>query len=138
MKLISTLEKVAAISLSILSIVVYANMARGSSAKIAESINCNNPQTTLEMRHCASQSYEKADKQLNQVYRQLKPKLSPSRQKKLVETQLAWIEFRDKNCKFEASHVEGGSLEPVLELLCLVEMTEERVKDLQGYSNLSY
>jgi uncharacterized protein YecT (DUF1311 family) len=102
-KLISTLEKVVAISLSILSIVVEPNLAWSSSEKIAQSINCKNPQTTVEMRRCADQSYEKADQQLNQVYRQLKPKLSPSRQKKLVEAQLAWIEFRDKNCTFEAS-----------------------------------
>ncbi len=136
MKLRSSLQKIAFISLPILGIVAAPNLARGNSYQVAQNVNCNNAQTTVEMRVCAGRSYEVADKKLNQVYRQLKPKLGTSQQKKLVNAQVAWIQFRDKSCKFESSFAEGGTLEPVLELGCLADVTEQRVKDLQGSLDL--
>ncbi|MEM6752234.1 MAG: lysozyme inhibitor LprI family protein [Cyanobacteria bacterium P01_C01_bin.38] len=133
MKLRSTLQKVALISLPILGFVAVPNIARGNSYQVAQNVNCNNPQTTLEMRVCAGQSYEKADRKLNLVYRQLKPRLGASQQNKLVNAQRAWIQFRDQSCAFEGAFAEGGSLEPVLKASCLTDVTEQRVKDLQGY-----
>ncbi|MEL6459025.1 MAG: lysozyme inhibitor LprI family protein [Cyanobacteria bacterium J06621_15] len=133
MKLRSTLQKIALISLPILGFVAAPNIARGDSFEIAQKVNCNSPQTTYEMKVCAGQSYEKADKNLNQVYRQLKPKLVRSQQNKLVNAQRAWIQFRDKSCKFEGDFAEGGTLQPVLEMNCLADVTEQRVKDLQRY-----
>ncbi|NJO63500.1 MAG: DUF1311 domain-containing protein [Richelia sp. RM2_1_2] len=133
MKLPSNLQKLALISLPILGIVASPNLADANSFKIAQNVNCNNPQTTLEMRVCASKSYEAADKKLNQVYRQLRPKLNAKQQKRLVDAQTAWIQFRDKSCVFEAGEAEGGTLEPVLKLSCLTNVTQQRVKNLEGY-----
>ncbi|MBE9215702.1 lysozyme inhibitor LprI family protein [Plectonema cf. radiosum LEGE 06105] len=133
MKLHSNLQKLALISLPILGIVASANLAHANSYQIAQNVNCNNPQTTLEMRVCAGRSYEAADKKLNQVYRQLKPKLNAKQQKRLVDAQIAWIQFRDKSCAFEAGEAEGGTLEPVLKLSCLTDVTQQRVKDLERY-----
>ncbi|NJL78142.1 MAG: lysozyme inhibitor LprI family protein [Richelia sp. SM2_1_7] len=133
MKLRSNFQKLALISLPILGIVASPNLADANSFKIAQNVNCNNPQTTLEMRVCASKSYEAADKKLNQVYRQLKPKLNAKQQKRLVDAQIAWIQFRDKSCAFEAGEAEGGTLEPVLKLSCLTDVTQQRVKNLEGY-----
>ena len=133
MKLLSTLQKTALISLPILSIVALPNLARGNSYEIAQNFNCNNPQTTTAMKVCAGENYKKADKKLNQVYQQLKPKLRISQQNRLIDAQRAWIQFRDKSCAFEGAFAEGGSLEPVLKTSCLTDVTEQRVKDLQGY-----
>lgn len=133
MKLHSILQKAALISLPILGILALPKLARSNSDEIAQNVNCNSPQTTLEMRICAGQSYEKADKKLNQVYRQLKPKLGTSQQKKLIDAQRAWIQFRDKSCAFSGAFAEGGTLEPVLTTSCLTNVTEERIKDLEGY-----
>lgn len=132
MKLSSALQKVALISLPILGIVAAPNLARGDSFEITQNFNCNSPQTTYEMRVCADRSYKAADKKLNRVYQQLKPKLGRSQQKKLVSAQLAWIKFRDNTCKFRSSFAEGGTLEPVLELGCLADVTEKRVQDLEA------
>ncbi|MEB3218263.1 MAG: lysozyme inhibitor LprI family protein [Nostocales cyanobacterium 94392] len=133
MKLHSNLQKIALISLPILGIVASPNLADANYFKIAQNVNCNNPQTTLEMRVCAGKSYETADKKLNQVYRQLKPKLNAKQQKRLVDAQTAWIQFRDKSCAFEGAFAEGGTLEPVLKLSCLTDVTQQRVKDLERY-----
>ncbi|MEM7726816.1 MAG: lysozyme inhibitor LprI family protein [Cyanobacteria bacterium P01_A01_bin.45] len=133
MRLSYTFQKITLISLPLISIIASPNLARGNSYKTVQSANCNNPQTTLEMKICAGRTYEAADKKLNRVYRQLKPKLRTSQQKKLVNAQLAWIQFRDKSCAFEATEAEGGTLEPILKLNCLADTTQQRTKDLQRY-----
>ena len=101
--------------------------------QLAQRPNCNNPQTQSEMNICASIAYQNADRKLNQVYRQLLPKLSASRKQKLISAQQAWIKFRDSSCEFERSAYEGGSLAPMIYGFCLANVTEQRTKDLQRY-----
>ena len=101
--------------------------------QLAQRPNCNNPQTQSEMNICASIAYQNADRKLNQVYRQLLPKLSASRKQKLISAQQAWIKFRDSSCEFERSAYEGGSMAPMIYGFCLAAVTEQRTKDLQRY-----
>ncbi|GBD53340.1 DUF1311 domain-containing protein [Microcystis aeruginosa NIES-298] len=101
--------------------------------QLAQRPNCNNPQTQSEMNICASIAYQNADRKLNQVYRQLLPKLSAARKQKLITAQQAWIKFRDSSCEFERSAYEGGSIAPMIYGFCLANVTEQRTKDLQRY-----
>ncbi|MEO1373148.1 MAG: lysozyme inhibitor LprI family protein [Cyanobacteria bacterium J06635_10] len=128
MNLLSRVQKIALISLALIGIFASPSLASGDL-----NVDCNNAQTTLEMRVCANNFYGEADKKLNQVYQQLKPKFGSSQQNKLVTAQRAWIQFRDESCALEGAFAEGGTLEPVLELSCLAGVTEKRVKDLERY-----
>lgn len=101
--------------------------------QLAQRPNCNNPQTQSEMNICASIAYQNADRKLNQVYRQLLPKLSAARKQKLIAAQQAWIKFRDSSCEFERSAYEGGSIAPMIYGFCLANVTEHRIKDLRRY-----
>jgi uncharacterized protein YecT (DUF1311 family) len=101
--------------------------------QLAQNPNCNNPQTQSEMNICASIAYQNADRKLNQVYRQLLPKLSAARKQKLITAQQAWIKFRDSSCEFERSAYEGGSMAPMIYGFCLAAVTEQRTKDLRRY-----
>ncbi|ELP54369.1 hypothetical protein O53_3187 [Microcystis aeruginosa TAIHU98] len=101
--------------------------------QLAQRPNCNNPQTQSEMNICASIAYQNADRKLNQVYRQLLPRLSAARKQKLISAQQAWIKFRDSSCEFERSAYEGGSLAPMIYGFCLANVTEQRTKDLRRY-----
>ena len=101
--------------------------------QLAQNPNCNNPQTQSQMNICASIAYQNADRKLNQVYRQLLPKLSAARKQKLITAQQAWIKFRDSSCEFERSAYEGGSIAPMIYSNCLADVTEQRTKDLQRY-----
>jgi uncharacterized protein YecT (DUF1311 family) len=101
--------------------------------QLAQRPNCNNPQTQSEMNICASIAYQNADRKLNQVYRQLLPKLSAARKQKLITAQQAWIKFRDSSCEFERSAYEGGSMAPMIYGFCLADVTEQRTKDLRRY-----
>ncbi|MFN9735327.1 MAG: lysozyme inhibitor LprI family protein [Microcystis sp.] len=127
--------------LSIASLLAVGMATRGiasptsaaTNLQLAQRPNCNNPQTQSEMNICASIAYQNADRKLNQVYRQLLPKLSASRKQKLISAQQAWIKFRDSSCEFERSAYEGGSMAPMIYGFCLADVTEQRTKDLQRY-----
>lgn len=100
---------------------------------LAQKIDCQNAQSTAAMSQCAVMEAEKADQKLNQTYQQLKSKLPTSQKKRLTDAQLAWINFRDKDCAFAGGEFEGGSFAPVAETLCLARVTNQRVSDLNGY-----
>jgi uncharacterized protein YecT (DUF1311 family) len=127
--------------LSIASLLAVGMATRGiasptsaaTNLQLAQRPNCNNPQTQSEMNICASIAYQNADRKLNQVYRQLLPKLSASRKQKLISAQQAWIKFRDSSCEFERSAYEGGSMAPMIYGFCLANVTEQRTKDLRRY-----
>jgi len=113
--------------------VIASPTSAATNLQLAQRPNCNNPQTQSEMNICASIAYQNADRKLNQVYRQLLPKLSASRKQKLISAQQAWIKFRDSSCEFETSAYEGGSIAPMIYSNCLADVTEQRTKDLQRY-----
>jgi uncharacterized protein YecT (DUF1311 family) len=103
------------------------------SLQLAQQPNCRNPQTQTEINICAGIEYQNADKKLNQVYQQLIPKLSASRRQKLILAQRAWITFRDANCEFERSQLEGGTIASAIQAACMAELTKTRTAQLDQY-----
>ncbi len=118
--------------------VLLSSIASSGSAtaemRLAQQPNCSNPQYQAEMNACAALDYKQADKKLNQVYPQVRNKLSGSRREQLTSAQLAWIEFRDANCEFESSLFEGGSMAPMILSGCLARVTKQRTADLESYA----
>ncbi|MBE9185810.1 DUF1311 domain-containing protein [Microcoleus sp. LEGE 07076] len=101
--------------------------------QIAQQPNCKSPQTTLDMNMCASQEFKAADTKLNQVYQQLRAKLSSKKKQRLTVAQRTWIEFRDKTCDYEAGKFEGGTLAASTYVYCRARVTQQRIKDLEDY-----
>lgn len=100
---------------------------------IAQQLNCKNPGSNVEYKECARRAYEQADRQLNQAYRQLTSRLGSAERKELTSAQLAWIQFRDKNCSFEVYRSRGGTGYGGFLSACLDRMTRERTTDLERY-----
>jgi uncharacterized protein YecT (DUF1311 family) len=115
------------------SILVFPAATMAKPILVAQKLNCNLPQTQLEINRCSQLAYQNADKKLNQVYKQLLPKLERPRQQKLIAAQQAWIKFRDNSCEFERSGYEGGSIAPSVYLNCLEKLTKQRTQQLQEY-----
>ncbi|MBE9095391.1 lysozyme inhibitor LprI family protein [Tychonema sp. LEGE 07203] len=107
--------------------------ASNISRKIAQQPNCKSPQTTLDMNMCSSQEFKAADTKLNQVYQQLRGKLSSKQKQRLTVAQRTWIEFRDKTCDYEAGMFEGGTLAAPIYVYCRARVTQQRIKDLEDY-----
>ena len=99
-----------------------------------------------EARDCVKAELQKADAQLNKLYKELQAQIrvaykddkiiaADSVKQMLVQAQRKWIEFRDGECGFQSEQAQGGTgtLEPFVHSKCLLKMTRERVEAFQGY-----
>jgi uncharacterized protein YecT (DUF1311 family) len=101
--------------------------------QVAQQPNCKSPQTTLDMNVCSSQEFQAADRKLNQVYQQLQAKIRSRQKQRLTAAQATWIAFRDQNCDYAKGQFEGGSVAASTYGYCRARVTQERIKDLEGF-----
>ena len=114
--------------------------------------NCANPQAQQEMNYCAGQDAERADAELNTVYRTAIASAQaadrdyaradpggasahsgePGEEATLREAQRAWVAFRDAHCRLESFEARGGSMQPMLEGGCRATLTRARTAELRG------
>ena len=102
---------------------------------VAHAADCDNATDQATMNQCAAQQNKAADKELNALYQQINARLkdSPESKKQLIGAQRAWIGFRDAECKFSASGVEGGSVYPLIYSNCITDLTKARVEAFKTY-----
>jgi uncharacterized protein YecT (DUF1311 family) len=94
---------------------------------------CENPRTQAEMTSCAAAQLRQADGELNAVYQQLMKRLSAEHRPQLLQTQRAWLDFRNRHCELVAGIVSGGgTLEPLEHKDCLRELTVARSAQLEA------
>lgn len=93
---------------------------------------CADAQTQAEMNICWGKEYKAADARLNQVYRQLVAKLDDEEKAQLKNAQTAWLKYRDANCDFVADQYKGGSIRPMIDAICLADVTNNRTKELSA------
>lgn len=109
-----------------------------------QNIDCKNAETQADMNSCAAMDYEKADKQLNVVYKEaLKSQADLDKQsaeinpdyvgavQALKKAQRAWIDYRDGQCEGVGYQAVGGSMQPMLINGCEADLTNKRIKELQ-------
>ena len=115
-------------------------LALAPAALGAQTLDCQAPQTQIEMTGCAAQAHAKADAALNAAFRLAvaqarrmdagQPGLTPSNEDMLRDAQRAWIPYRDKACASESTLARGGSMQNQLFYLCLERLTQDRTRDL--------
>lgn len=95
-------------------------------------------QSQYQMNMDAYKEFQKSDKELNVVYRQLIKKYSTddtgdaATRKKIVASERAWIRYRDAEADAEASvDVEGGSMYPMEYSTDAAILTDDRIKKLK-------
>jgi uncharacterized protein YecT (DUF1311 family) len=111
----------------------------------AREYHCTAPETQsqLEMNMCAELDFERADLDLNRVYReevesarQADREIERSDQRAtseavLRQAQRAWLTFRDAQCTYEGyGEARGGSMEPMVYSACRSRLTRERIAQL--------
>jgi uncharacterized protein YecT (DUF1311 family) len=92
---------------------------------------CPGSNTQHELNQCAARARDKADAELNKVYRELIKDTGTTERAKLRAAQLAWIKFRDAQCDYESIGNKGGSIYPMVASFCLARVTTARTKQLQ-------
>jgi len=120
-------------------------MATAAYAQDAETVDCDNAQTQMDMNTCAEQDFEKADAALNKAYKkamtaqkaidaQVQEDLgadSVGAVAALKKAQRAWIDYRDGQCEGEGFQAHGGSMEPMLVMGCKASLSNSRAKELK-------
>ncbi len=116
--------------------ILLASMAFSLVASTAIAAECDhNDQTQAGMNNCAGADYAASDAKLNTAYGTIMKRLSDDAdaRKLLQGSQQAWIAFRDAECKFSVSSVDGGSVYPMILAMCLKGLTDARVQQLDAY-----
>ncbi|MDR7221586.1 lysozyme inhibitor LprI family protein [Aminobacter aminovorans] len=111
-------------------------MAGAMLASVASAEECDrNDQTQMGMNICGAADYAASDAKLNAAYGDIMKRLSDNAgaRKMLQDSQRAWIGFRDAECKFASSGVEGGSIQPMIHSGCLQGLTDARLAQLGTY-----
>lgn len=108
----------------------------------AQTIDCNNASSTVEMNFCADRDYKAADKTLNAAYlaaltyirsRDMEmPYDARSFEDAMRNAQRTWVAYRDADCKdLVAQEWSGGSGASSAILGCMTEKTIRRTKELK-------
>ncbi len=92
---------------------------------------------TSDMRGCTNYWFVSSDLAMNDLVRQLAAdRQGKPQQKLLLDSQRAWLAFRDTSCQFEASGLVGAQAS-VSGFQCMKAATDARVGQLQGYAACS-
>jgi uncharacterized protein YecT (DUF1311 family) len=91
---------------------------------------CGEANTQMEINQCLAAGYQRADKELNELYSNTVDKQDPADRDHLQEAQRAWIKYRDANCEAAAALYQGGSIQPSVRSECLRRNTRARVAEL--------
>lgn len=94
---------------------------------------CNDQANTISVKKCLDKQYSSSQKKMEKLIRLFKHKLNISEKLNLINAQKSWMIFRDKDCKFSGYHARGGTLEGVLILQCYIDLTDQRINNLQSY-----
>jgi uncharacterized protein YecT (DUF1311 family) len=105
-------------------------------------VNCDSPQTTLEMNICAGRSQRASEAAMQAAYQKVRqayrdqmaenaaiPELktySNQRLQALAADQQAWLKYRKTHCNWASSKFAGGTIRPSIEASCLTRLNQER------------
>lgn len=92
---------------------------------------CADVVQTAALTSCFADAKDKADTELNAVYKQVHKQLEGSDAANLVKTQRLWLQYRDANCSAERDLYEGGTAKYAVYYACLDSLTRARTRELQ-------
>ncbi|PWU77117.1 urease-associated protein [Ochrobactrum sp. POC9] len=98
----------------------------------AQADDCQNASSQAALNECFGNAYKKSDAELNKLFKTLQRRADDADlKKKLVQSQRAWIAFRDAECDMQT--FGGGSTVGTSYPICLSGLTTQRINDLKGY-----
>jgi uncharacterized protein YecT (DUF1311 family) len=118
-------------------------LALGSAEPV---LDCTNVITQSDMNRCAYQDFQKADAELNVVWKDVSATMKAWDKEidrdydkaaghfdTLLAAQRAWLTYRDEHCRLRSFEMRGGSMEPFIFQSCRARVTKERTRELQEY-----
>ena len=105
---------------------------------------CASPRSQAAMTRCADIAYRSADaamaRQWSATYGYMKTRDARDTSRgggfgyaaALLESQRAWLRFRDTQCVIEGGQYAGGSAQPMAQAQCRTRATAARTQQLRG------
>ena len=90
--------------------------------------------TSPQQLACAEREFKAASEQFKRARAELYEDLEPRSRAKLRAAERLWLKYRKSNCEAEASIYEGGTIQPLIQLLCMARVTRERAAELKAQS----
>ena len=118
-------------TVSIVALLLVGHASLSAAEDLDPSSACTG-ETTMSQIECLQGVLGELNDELNSVYRQYRSTLDADGSAQIKGIQIAWMKYRDGSCRFESSAVEGGSLQPVMSLLCQISYTQERLARIEG------
>jgi uncharacterized protein YecT (DUF1311 family) len=123
------------------AVLIVAAMLFDGTAQAEDAYPCADAGNTIEIRECLDKAYSRADAELNTVWKQVMAQVAaadylPSKERKaweeeLLESQRAWIKFKEHDCDAVGFEWYGGTGAGGAILNCLLAHTEARTADLK-------
>jgi uncharacterized protein YecT (DUF1311 family) len=89
------------------------------------------------MNQCEGRLAEKADSDLNALYRELyiarEDNDQPDDSMLLKEAELAWMTFRDKQCGWVGNRTKNGTIHGQVLAQCKLILTKQRIAELKVF-----
>ena len=118
----------------VIAIVAVILSIASASADDSSEMKCVEGGNQPQLNFCAADAFKKADKEMNDLYKEQMTHLKATHKARLRESQRAWVVFRDKACLYEAGlQQESGSIWPLDQYMCLEQHTKQRIEDLNSY-----
>ena len=94
--------------------------------------DCSRAEAQTDLTLCAIQSRDAADAALQRTYERVMEKIDSRQGKTLLRrAQKAWLAYRDRECDFESSGSQGGSIHPMQVAACQSAMIHSRIMQLE-------
>ena len=98
--------------------------------------HCGDYEVQGVMNECFYQAFQKADKALNIQWKITLSKIREWDSKwaaMLLQSQRAWISYRDAQCNLAAFETEGGTMQATSDYSCREDLTKQRTQWLRDY-----
>lgn len=90
--------------------------------------------TQLAMDECATQKAQNSQQMLTQLIEELQLKYADTDMgRNLVEIQKEWEALREKDCQWQSSFFEGGSIAPMRYAICVYGYNARRISELKFF-----
>ena len=111
--------------------------------------DCKDPQTQADMNICSGRAFKVADAAMTVEYNAVVARMKkmdvgfdrgfdtrPGYYAALLDSQRAWLKFRDAECVVEGYYARGGTMEPLMVSSCLEEVTKQRTEQLSSLDKM--
>jgi uncharacterized protein YecT (DUF1311 family) len=84
-----------------------------------------------------AETIPRTEAEFQRIY-QLAASIGDAKAKELLEkSQATWLAYRESECKLEGDATRGGSLQQMLTAECEVRLTQQRIRDLTDYIDMT-